>query len=212
MVTSALLVYIIMSEFSFRKKRGLSFYRKQIKIKKGLISNILECVLIALIMAFVAFVVVRFFGIKTVVVGNSMEPVLKNNQEVFLDRMIYVVSGPKRGDVIAFLPKGNDKTHYYVKRVLGLPGETVQIKNGKIYIDGAILSEEYGIATIKEAGIAANEFVLGPEEYFVLGDNRNSSEDSRSGNIGAVKKEDIYGKVWYKKKIDDRKGGFLIFQ
>ena len=201
-----------MSEFSFRKKRGLSFYRKQIKIKKGLISNILECILIAAIMAFVAFVVVRFFGIKTVVVGNSMEPVLKNNEEVYLDRMIYVISGPKRGDVIAFLPKGNDKTHYYIKRVVGLPGETVQIKNGKVYIDGALINDEYGIAAIKDPGIAANEFVLEAEEYFVLGDNRNSSEDSRSGDIGAVKKEDIYGKVWYKKKIDDRKGGFLIFQ
>ena len=163
-------------------------------------------------MAFVAFVVVRFFGIKTVVVGNSMEPVLKNNEEVYLDRMIYVISGPKRGDVSAFLPKGNDKTHYYIKRVVGLPGETVQIKSGKVYIDGALINDEYGIAAIKDPGIAANEFVLEAEEYFVLGDNRNSSEDSRSGDIGAVKKEDIYGKVWYKKKIDDRKGGFLIFQ
>ena len=195
-----------------RKKKGLSFYRKQIKIKKGLISNIIEYILIVLIVAFVAFVVVRFFGIKTIVVGNSMEPVLKNNEEVFLDRMIYVISGPKRGDIIAFLPKGNDKTHYYIKRVIGLPGETVRIKNGQVYIDGALLAEDYGIASIKEAGLAQNEFVLGPEEYFVLGDNRNSSEDSRSGNIGAVAKEDIYGKVWYKKKIDDRKGGFLIFQ
>ena len=192
-----------------RKKKGLSFYRKQIKIKKGLISGILEYVLIVLIVAFIAFVVVRFFGIKTIVVGNSMEPVLKNNGEVFLDRMIYVISGPKRGDVIAFLPKGNDKTHYYIKRVIGLPGETVQIKNGRVYIDGTILSEDYGIAPIKDAGLAQNEFLLGPEEYFVLGDNRNSSEDSRSGNIGAVEKKDIYGKVWFKKKIDDRKAGFV---
>ena len=192
-----------------RKKKGLSFYRKQIKIKKGLISGILEYVLIVLIVAFIAFVVVRFFGIKTIVVGNSMEPVLKNNSEVFLDRMIYVISGPKRGDVIAFLPKGNDKTHYYIKRVIALPGETVQIKNGKVYIDGTILSEDYGIAPIKDAGLAQNEFLLGPEEYFVLGDNRNSSEDSRSGNIGAVEKKDIYGKVWFKKKIDERKAGFV---
>ena len=62
---------------------------------------------------------------------------------------------------------------------------------------------------IMDPGIAANEFVLGDEEFFVLGDNRNYSEDSRSGNIGAVKKEDIYGKVWYKKKTANSKGGFV---
>ncbi len=198
-----------MADIGFRKKRGLKFYQKKIQIKKGLFRNIIEYILIILITAFIAYVLVRFLGMKTVVVGSSMEPVLHNSQEVFVDRLITVIRNPSRGDVIAFLPKGNDKTHYYIKRVIGLPGETIQIKGGRVYIDGRLYDDPYGDDMIMDPGLAANEFVLEAEEFFVLGDNRNSSEDSRSGNIGAVKKEDIYGKVWYKKKFVDQKGGFL---
>lgn len=192
-----------------RRKRGLQFYRKKIKIKKGIFGNIIEYVFIVLICAFIAFVVARFFGQKTVVVGNSMEPVLYHAEEVYLDKIIYSISSPKRGDVIAFLPKGNEKTHYYIKRVIGLPKETVQIKDGKIYIDGAVYEDGYGNERIDDPGLAANEFVLEDDEFFVLGDNRNSSEDSRSGNIGAVKREEIQGRVWYKKKSENRKGGAI---
>ena len=198
-----------MSDFSFRKKKGLSFYRKKIKIKKGLFGTVFECILIAAIVAFVAFVLVWVFGIRTAVVGNSMEPVLHNTEEVYLDRLIYVITAPKRGDIIAFLPKGNEKTHYYIKRVIAVPGETIQIKGGQIYIDGAVYDDPYGTETVKDPGLAANEFTLGDDEFFVLGDNRNNSEDSRSGNIGAVNRKDVYGKVWYKKKIGDTKGGFV---
>ena len=198
-----------MSDVGFRKKRGLRFYKKQIKVPKGLFRNIIEYILIVLITAFIAYVAVSFLGMKTVVVGSSMEPFLYNSQEVVVDRLITVIANPSRGDVIAFLPKGNDKTHYYIKRVIGLPGETIQIKGGRVYIDNALYDDPYGEDMIIDPGLAENEFVLGDEEFFVLGDNRNYSEDSRSGNIGAVKKEDIYGKVWYKKKFADMKGGFV---
>ena len=198
-----------MADFSFRKKRGLNFYKKQIHIKKGLVFNIFEILLIVLITAFIAFAVIYFFGMKTAVVGSSMEPSFYNAQEVVINRLITVIANPKRGDVIAFLPNGNEKTHYYIKRVIGLPGEKVQIKGGRVYIDGILLDDEYGNDLMMDAGIAENEFVLEDEEFFVLGDNRNYSEDSRSGNIGAVKKEYIYGKVWYKKKFGEIKGGFV---
>ncbi|MBR3040852.1 MAG: signal peptidase I [Lachnospiraceae bacterium] len=198
-----------MAAYSGKRKRGLQFYHKQKKVKKGLVSLIVECVIIALIVGFVAYVLVRLLGMKTVMVGSSMEPELENAQEVFVNRFVYVISSPKRGDVIAFLPNGNEKTHYYIKRVIGLPGETVQIKNGKVYINGTVIDEKYEFDYILEAGLAENEITLGNEEFFVLGDMRNISEDSRSGNIGAVKKEDIYGKVWYKKKTQTMKAGFV---
>jgi signal peptidase I len=138
-----------------------------------------------------------------------MKPVLSNAQEVCVNRLSYVILNPKRGDVIAFLPKGNAKSHYYIKRVIALPGETVEIKGGRIYIDGVLYEDPYGTERMEDAGICSNPLVLKDEEYFVLGDNRNYSEDSRSGNIGPVLKEDIYGKIWYKRKTADEKGGFM---
>ena len=158
------------------KRRGLTFYQKQKKVRKGLFGNILEYLFLVLIFAFLAFFAVRFFGHKTVVVGDGMEPTLYHSQEVLLNRIIYVVTSPKRGDIVAFLPKGNEKTHYYVKRVIGLPGETVQIKNGRIFIDGEMLDESYGSEEILDPGLFANEFKLQAEEFFVIGDNRNNSE------------------------------------
>ena len=97
---------------------------------------------------------------KTAVVGNSMEPCLESSQEVVVDRLITVIKNPARGEVIAFLPKGNEKTHYYIKRVIGLPGETIQIKGGRVYIDGTLYDDPYGEDMIMDPGIAANEFVL----------------------------------------------------
>ena len=114
-----------------------------------------------------------------------------------MNRILYRISMPKRGDVIVFLPKGNQNTHFYVKRVVGLPGETVQIREGNVYIDGVLLAENELFDKIADPGIAQSELLLGSDEFFVLGDNRNSSEDSRSGNIGAVKKDSIIGKAWF---------------
>ena len=110
--------------------------------------------------------------------------------------MIYQFATPERNDVIVFRPNGNENSHYYVKRVIGLPGETIQIKQGKVYIDGSPYTEDVVDDTLT-AGIAEEEIVLGVDEYFVLGDNRENSEDSRSANIGNVSGEMIDGKAWY---------------
>ena len=109
-------------------------------------------------------------------------------------RQVYNASSPKRGDIIVFKPKGNESSHYYTKRIVGLPGETVQIVENRIYINGEKLEEDYTTTKIDTAGIAAEKVKLGGDEYFVMGDNRKNSEDSRSADIGAVKRSYIYGK------------------
>ena len=117
----------------------------------------------------IAFVAVWYWGQQVSTVGDSMRPVLKNADKVLVNRIVYNASSPKRGDIIVFKPKGNESSHYYTKRIVGLPGETVQIVKVK----------------------------LGGDEYFVMGDNRKNSEDSRSADIGAVKRSYIYGKAWF---------------
>ena len=126
-----------------------------------------------------------------------MRPVLKNADKVLVNRIVYNASSPKRGDIIVFKPKGNESSHYYMKRIVGLPGETVQIVENRIYINGEKLEEDYTTTKIDTAGIAAEKVKLGGDEYFVMGDNRKNSEDSRSADIGVVKRSYIYGKAWF---------------
>lgn len=189
------------------KKKGLSFYEKEKKINKSTIREAFSTLFACAAAILLAFVLVFSLGMKVSMVGVSMEPGLVNGQEVLINRFVYKISSPKRGDVIAFLPNGNQNAHYYLKRVVGLPGETVQIIDGYVYINGELLDEEYD--KIADAGTAENAIVLGSDEYFVLGDNRNNSEDSRSGNIGAVKKETIAGKAWFHLACDEEGMGFV---
>lgn len=180
------------------RRKGLTFYQKKKRLNPKIIKDIFEMVIGGMIVIFLAFVIVYSVGMRTSVVGDSMEPMLYNGQEILMNRVVYKLSSPKRGDVIVFLPNGNQNSHFYVKRVVGLPGETIQIQDGSVYIDGVLLDEDESFDKMIDAGIAQNELLLATDEFFVLGDNRNSSEDSRSGNIGAVKKEDIIGEAWFR--------------
>lgn len=179
------------------RRKGLTFYQKKKRLDPKLLKDIMELLVGGAVAVFLAFVLVFSIGMRTSVIGDSMEPALHNGQEILMNRILYRISTPKRGDVVVFLPNGNQNTHFYVKRVVGLPGETVQIREGNVYIDGVLLEENELFDKIVDPGIAQNELVLSGDEFFVLGDNRNSSEDSRSGNIGAVKKDDIIGKAWF---------------
>ena len=195
-------------ENGMARKKGLTFYEKEKKINKSTIHEILSTLFYCGVAVFLAFVLVFSVGMKISMVGVSMEPALYNGQEVLINRFIYKITSPKRGDVIAFLPNGNQNSHYYLKRIVGLPGESVQIIDGYVYINGERLPEdEYD--KMADYGIAGNEIQLGSDEYFVLGDNRNMSEDSRSGNIGAVKKDTIAGKVWFHLSCDEEGTGFV---
>lgn len=187
----------------------MTFYQKKKKLNTKVIKDIAETLVGSIVVIFLAFVIVFSVGMRTSVIGDSMEPSLYNAQEILMNRIIYKISTPKRGDVIVFLPNGNQNSHYYVKRVVGLPGETVQIRNGSVYIDGALLEEDESLDKMIDAGIAQNGIVLANDEFFVLGDNRNSSEDSRSGNIGAVKKNTIIGKAWYHMASGDESMGLV---
>lgn len=144
-----------------------------------------------------AFTFVWYFGQRVSTVGDSMNPILENGDVVMVNRFVYNASSPKRGDVIVFKPKGNDNSHYYIKRIVGLPGETVEILEGSIYIDGEKLAEDYETTEISDVGIVTGEIQLDGDEYFVLGDDRGKSEDSRMADVGNVKRSYIYGKAWF---------------
>ena len=178
-----------------RRNKGLSFYEKKKRINTHILREIFGMMFGTFAAVFLAVVLVYSAGVKTNIIGVSMEPSLYNGQKI-LNRFIYKLMAPKKDDVIVFLPGGNQNAYYYVKRVVAVPGQKVQIIDGMLYVDG-IPEENEIYDKMEDAGIAENEIVLGADEYFVLGDNRNSSEDSRSGNIGPVGRETIYGKAWF---------------
>lgn len=178
------------------RNKGLSFYRKRRKISTSMVHEIFTYIFGIFAAVFIAFVMVTSFGISTSVIGVSMEPSLYNGEKILINQFAYLLTNPKVGDVIVFLPNGNQNAHYYVKRVVARPGDRVQIIDGRLYVNGTIV-EEAERDKMADAGIAANEIILQSDEYFVLGDNRNNSEDSRSANIAAIKKEHIIGKAWF---------------
>lgn len=174
--------------------------------------NLFEWVLQVLIVVIIATVLVIYFGQRVSNQGESMNPVLKNGDVVLTNRIVYDASKPKRGDIIAFLPNGNRNAGYRIKRIIGLPGETVQIRDGVVYINGQQLKETYEATAIDDVGIAGEEVLLSGEEYFALGDNRSTTDDSRQANIGNVKRSEIYGKVWFVIKSKEHNFGFVAKQ
>lgn len=187
--------------------KGLSFYKKRKKISAALVKEIFSWIFGIVTAVFIAVVLNYFLGMSTNVVGVSMEPELYNGQQIFINRFAYTLSTPKTGDVVVFLPNGNKNTHYYVKRVVAVPGDTVKIEKGILYVNGK--ASEWIKVKIVEPGIAENEFRLESGEYFCIGDSPNNSEDSRSANIGPVKEKDIIGKAWFRLKSDENGMGFI---
>ncbi len=180
-----------------RKRSGLNFNKQRKKFNLPLFKEVLVWITETAITLLLAFVFVYFFGLRISVVGQAMGDTLAGGDQVFVNRFIYNLASPKPNDIVVFLPNGNEKSHYYVRRVVAVPGDTVQVLNGAVYVNGEMFEEEADVPSIEEAGLAEEEITLGTDEYFVLGDNRNNSEDSRYANIGNVKKEYMEGKAWF---------------
>ena len=126
-----------------------------------------------------------------------MNPTLMAGDRVFANRASYAIGGVHRGDLIAYRGSSEVDSGLHVKRVIALPGETIQIKDGLILIDGKTYIENRELPNITKPGLAEQGIRLGSDEYFVLGDNRNNSEDSRFADVGNISKGQIYGKVWF---------------
>lgn len=178
---------------NFRKKR--KHRKKHIRMEQ--ITGIGMWIFKIAVVCLLAFVSVWYFGQKVSIVGDSMKPVLQNGDVVLVNRIVYNASRPKRGDIIVFKPKGNENSHYYIKRIIGLPGETVEIIENHVYINGEKLKEDYKTTDINDVGIVSEKMQLASDEYFVLGDDRENSEDSRNADVGNVKRSYIYGKAWF---------------
>ncbi len=143
-----------------------------------------------------SWLLITFVAQRTDVNGSSMYPTLEDGDQLIADKISYRFKDPERFDIIIFPYQYADKT-YFIKRIIGLPGETVRIDDeGNIYINGTLLKENYGYERMEYAGLAAEEIQLADDEYFVLGDNRNVSEDSRYPDVGCIKREDIIGRAW----------------
>ncbi|MBT9775811.1 signal peptidase I [Clostridium sp. MCC353] len=170
----------------------LDFYQNE---ETNLLRRTVCWIVDIIVVIFIARFLIYGAGTQITISGHSMLPSLKSEDVVLMDRLAYDFGSPKRFDVIAF-QRDDDKIN--VKRVIGLPGETVQIKNGIIYIDDMPLEAENDLNRVSLAGLAENPVKLADNEYFVLGDNREGSEDSRFTNIGNVKKKQILGRVWLK--------------
>lgn len=144
------------------------------------------------------YIIPNFVLQRTIVDGRSMENSLFDGDHLYVEKISYRLGLLKRFDIIVFYPYGRDHDDYYVKRIIGLPGETVQISDGNIYINGEVLEENYGKEPIIDPGRAVQPITLGEDEYFVLGDNRNISKDSRYPNVGNVNKKNIGGKAFFR--------------
>ncbi len=138
--------------------------------------------------------ILHFVGQRTMVDGRSMNPTLNDGDNLIVEKLSYRFGSPERFDIIVF---PYDDSKFFIKRIIGMPGETIQIDlEGNIYIDGEILEENYGLETIEDPGRAIEPVKLGDDEYFVMGDNRNNSKDSRNELVGNIKRDKIVGRAW----------------
>ena len=170
--------------------------RRRRRREPGIIREILGWIFYIIVILVLTYVIITYVGQRTSVSGSSMETTLSDGDQLLVDKLSYRFQDPKRFDIIVF-PYQYEENTYYIKRIIGLPGETVQVVDGYVYINGSRLeSDIYGNELMDDPMAASQPITLGEDEYFVLGDNRNHSQDSRDPSVGEVKKDTIMGKAW----------------
>ena len=178
-------------------RKVVSILKKNNKLskEKSLLRLIRGWLLLIFILLLILFVGIQMLHRQQRVIGSSMYPTLRDGDSVVIDTLSYRFVEPSRFDVIVFPFRYQEDT-LYIKRIIGLPGETVQIQDGKVFINGAQLDESaYDFDPIAQAGLASAQITLGQDEYFVLGDNRNDSADSREPTVGNISGSEIIGRA-----------------
>ena len=178
------------------RRRGLNFRRRKKKLNLTALQGAAFWIGEVLLAFVVGCMVVWFFGYTLSNVGESMEPTLKSGDRVLINRLVYEIKSPSYGVLIVFKPNGNQNAHYHIKRVVGKPGDTVTIKSGRVFVNGELLNETVQTESMQDAGLAAEPITLGDDEYFVLGDNRNYSSDSRDPSVALIHRKEIIGRAW----------------
>lgn len=164
--------------------------------RKKLVIKILITLAEIIIVVSAAYFLTHYGFERYTVTGQDMKPTLKKEDEILINKLIYHIASIKRNDVVLVRQSGSEHNYYMLERVIGLPGEQVQIKDGKVYIDGEKLKEKYKFPVMENGGLALEKITLDDDEYFLLCDNRNNGEDSRNANVGNILRENILGKAW----------------
>ena len=163
--------------------------------ERSILGELLSWLIYIVIVVILSLGIITFIGQRTKVSGHSMETTLSDGDNLIVDKISYRFRDPERFEIIV-VPFQYEEHTYYIKRIIGLPGETVRVIDGYVYINGEVLDENYGLEVMDDPGIAAEPITLGEDEYFVLGDNRNHSSDSRDPSVGVLHRDDIMGRAW----------------
>lgn len=170
--------------------------KREPKKEKNVLAELGGWAIYFLIVVGMTWLIITFVGQRTKVDGHSMEPTLQDGDNLIVDKISYRLRAPRRYEIIVF-PYQHAENVYYIKRIIGMPGETIQIIDGSVYINGELLADEvYGAEPIKNAMTAAEPITLGEDEYFVMGDNRNHSSDSRDPSVGVLHRDQLIGRAW----------------
>lgn len=178
----------------------LIFEDEEKKKDRHILREIIIWIICLALSVLAGYLVITYAVEKTTVIGESMEPTMSEGEKIIVNKLAYKFMSIKRDDVIVFKKENSFGTYYDIKRVIALPGDSILIKKGKIYVNGEEYTENLKVEEINNPGLAAEEIKLSDDEYFVLGDNRNKSEDSRFASVALIKREDIAGKAWIRLK------------